>query len=180
MTNSVIVPPLVKYVANGVSGQVRSLNRIWLATLLVATVLLLEPIRAPLKTGMRELPFGLGGIEPGWFYPLGTVILGSLSVCLVVAHVQVVRATKLAHRIVDAAREYMTLPDGVDLGDLYDVFRSRSISRVALLVQATKGRYQFFGSEAGCPECWATLAACYYLVLRLLGIEVTVVLPGAA
>ncbi len=175
VNNSAIVQQ-IKELAAAVSTQAQVSNRIWLGLMTVAVISLLP--RAP-DQGQVPLPFGLPTVPATWFYLVLFVMLIVLTIAFASAHAQQVRAQKLAQRFVDS------LPTDADLAgmhprELFDMFRLPSLSRVAPLAQAVRGRYQFYSRRASCPTFLRVASIVYYALLKLVSMAVYFGVPACA
>lgn len=180
MSDNQPIPTLVKELVDGVSTQVRALNRIWLLTLLVALLIVIPPPESNPDDNLRKLPFGLGTVEEGYFYPISCFLLSVLIMSFATSHAQVIRATKLAQRAVDQLRDSSALPSGMDLRDIFDILRIPSINRVAPLAQNLRGKYEFYDGKEQCPGWLLWISTWYYVILKLLSTSVSVFMPGGA
>jgi hypothetical protein len=183
LSNDAARSSLVKLVAEAASVQAKVTNRLWLAVIAVTIVVFLPT--TPGATTV-QLPFNLGAVPPGAFYPVVFAILSILAVALAAAHAQQVRADRIAHHVVTelSSGAGKREPVSLHLRDLLDILRHPSLTRVAPLAQVITGHYhsQIKSDDSQGPgtnkrRAW-TLAA-FYLLLKLFTLVVLFVIPMA-
>jgi hypothetical protein len=175
-----VTPDQVRELSGAVSTQASVANRFWFA-LIIATLLVLIP--HPSQTSVRptvDLPFQLGTVRADVFYQIAFPMLAVLLIAFCTAHVQVLRATTLAHRILDKMASSLSSPLDAHPRELFDMYRLPSLSRVAPLAQVARWKYQYYPEASSCPRWLKRLTAAYYLILKLAAILVYLVLPGWA
>jgi len=167
----------IKEIAEGVSTQSRFSNRLWIALMLFAFVVLLHTAQ-PQEQNIINLPFQLGSVDTTIFYIVSCPMIAVLLIAFLAAHAQQVRAADLAQRMIDELQKdknYWPHPR-----DLYDIMRHPTLIRVAPLPQLARGKYQFYPQSADCPESIKILTILYYVFLKVLGVIVYFILPIVA
>lgn len=180
MAGSDDVIHMAKELAGAVSTQAQVANRIWLGLTTVAIVALLPRSAAAAGSTEVGLPFGLGQVEASSFYLILFFLLAALTIAFSAAHAQQVRAQKLTQLFLDEKASPPTGPADIHLRELFDLLRLPSFNRVAPLAQLIRGRYQFYGSAAGCPAWLRFVSTVFYIMLRLVAMAVYFGLPAWA
>lgn len=153
-------------------------NRTWLALMTVALVGILP--RLPRNDGNVSLPFNLGEVAPVWFHSVVFSILVVLTITFATAHIQQVRAQKLAHSVLDSMVSPALSQGDIHPRELFDMCRLPTFTRVAPLPQSLRGKYQFFAGSRACPPWLRLLSVVYYAMLKLVSFVVYFGLPGWA
>lgn len=167
----------IKEIAEGVSTQSRFSNRLWVALMIFAFVVLLHTAQPP-EQNKINLPFQLGSVDTTVFYVVSCPMLAVLLIAFLAAHAQQVRAADLAQRMIDKLennKNYLPHPR-----DIYDFMRYPTLIRVAPLPQLARGKYQFYPKNADCPLLLKILTTFYYVFLKTLGVIVYFILPCVA
>jgi hypothetical protein len=168
---------VVKELAGAASAQSQVANRYWIALITVALVAVLP--RPEQGAGMW-LPFGLGPIEPGLFYPAMFGLVVVLMIAFASAHAQQVRVQRLSHLAMDRLGNESVLGVRVHPRDFFDALRLPSVIRLAPLAQLFKGRDVFFGSPVAISAGRRWASALYYLLLKAVSWLVYFGFPAGA
>lgn len=168
---------IVRDLADAVSIQAQVTNRLWIATMTVAIIGVRPPPRptipcpgTPATPALIDLPFGLGAAEPAWFYGMTFAMLAILIVAFCSAHAQQLRAYGLSVSKVDSLPKQSEKNGEVTLRDLFDLYQSPSIVRIAPLSQVLLR----FG------EKWRKPGVIFYSVLKPVAAIVYFMLPSVA
>ncbi len=94
-------PPLLKELAEAVSIQSKVANRFWLALMILTLMVMLPQHVDDANSSQAVLPFGIGTIDPTWFYFVAFIMLAVLLIAFCGAHAQQIRVAKLAQDAID-------------------------------------------------------------------------------
>ena len=173
------IPDIVRDLADGISVQTRTLNRLWLTMIVLAVFVVLPESANTTPSQGRQFPFGFGTVNPEWFNPFACIFLSILSIAFASAHAAVLRGTLLAHAAIDSLEQDSAkkLPGAFSLREVFDLLRLSSITRVAPIAQLLRGEHQFSVSKEKSPLWKVKLTAAIYNYLKLLSSIVYVLLP---
>jgi hypothetical protein len=157
------VTSVVERMASGFSKHSSYSNKLWLAVVGIAAVLLF-----PNREGeLIKLPFDLGSVHQSVYGPIGFIILTILTLAFcqgyAQAHLVARQAQTFINKVTPANRE--------DARDLYDMLTTSSFARVAPLALLLKAQF---------PTADHTLVLFYYATLKIIGNAVLLGLPGIA
>ncbi len=173
--NSPGASPIIKDFAEGFSAQSKLSNRLWitLATLIIV-VLLPDPLDSSTEP-IRDLPFGIGPVDPKLFDMTSFFMMAVLTVAFCQAQAQAMRAYRAAHQFIDKMGEKK--PELVRRERLFlDVLSIPTLSRVGSLPVLILSMFP----ENQRPPLLYWLASIYYLLLKILSISIHLGLPGIA
>jgi hypothetical protein len=143
--------------AEGFSTQSKFSNKVWLALIAAATLVLFPDIDA--SSGNVKLPFSLGSVGPGTYKVVGFLIL----TVLIISYCQTYAATHIAVRIAhDLIDKIEPESKRLDVRSFFGLLVTPNLARVSPLAQLTG---------------LSRLAAVYYFFLKLLAITVLFVIP---
>jgi hypothetical protein len=173
------IPGLLKDLAEAFSAHAKATNRAWLAEMAVAIFVL---ARLPKVTAgpapTIDLPWELGPVPAVYFYVVSTLILGILSIAFCSVHAQMARA----HTFVLQAAAAVSPTNHIGkfhVRDVLEVLMQSHVLRLAPLADLVRGDPRFFHEkQASRPRI--LIAGVYYLVLKVLGMLVYLLLPGMA
>jgi hypothetical protein len=157
----------VKDLAEGFSIQSKLTNRMWLAVVAVA-ILILLPVDVHKNSEYRTLPFGFGEIDNQDFNIVSTFILSIISIAFCAARSQALIAYKFAH----AEISKLGTDDYVRKQRRYfDILTSPTLVRVGPLSIVLKENFPNVGKRV------QFIFSFIYLVIKILAIAVFLGVP---
>ena len=159
---------IIKYLAEAVSTQAKSSNRIWYSLIGVAVLVIFPRTEEISKSGQNKinLPWELGMVDSSLFLPLMFFVFTILMIAFASAHTQTNRAQTLAQKVIDNFKEKEL--GGIHPRDLYDFLHIATVNRVAPLSQLILGRNQFWSSQDQTPPWRRRAFTIHYLIFKLV------------
>ena len=166
----------LKMVADAAAIQFKNSDRLGLALMTLSVFMLI-----PREIGVDiDIPFGLGKVPPVKFQGVGLALLGVLSLGVLQARSQAIRALKIAERLLESIESESAAFGPIHPRDVFDTITTPSLNRIAPLPQLTRGRYQFYPESLDCPSWLRTTAGLFYGYLKILSTFVYFVVPAVA
>jgi len=191
--NNKAIPEFIVQLSNGLSNQIKTTNRFWLALALVSIITIstgsisFKNKQVDCNVGTKQslknidevkIPF-IGEIRKDQFFPITASFISILIISFGILHSQTIRSKKLIDIALkdESKDQFIKLPQKIDIRDALDVITASSINKTAPLSQSLLGKFQFHHQAQLQSNICRRLLLIYNFMLKLIVSLLIYILP---